>query len=152
MTRRLEKVKGLIEQEISKVILYKLQDPRINLATLTRVEPSPDLRMAKVYVSIQGDESAQKDILYALRHAKGYIQSEIASHLKLKNTPSLTFYLDEGKRKGGHVLELIEKAIKEDNVEGNMKKLNFGLPKGSLQESTIDMMKNAGYKVYVSSR
>ncbi|MFV1974180.1 MAG: 30S ribosome-binding factor RbfA, partial [Candidatus Scalindua sp.] len=80
MTRRLEKVKGLIEQEISKVILYKLQDPRINLAaTLTRVEPSPDLRMAKVYVSIQGDESAQKDILYALRHAKGFIQSEIAS-------------------------------------------------------------------------
>ena len=153
MTRRLEKVKGLIEQEISKVILYKLQDPRINLAaTLTRVEPSPDLRMAKVYVSIQGDESTQKDILYALRHAKGFIQSEIASHLKLKNTPSLTFYLDEGKRKGGHVLELIEKAIKEDNVEGNMNKLSFGLPKGSLQESTIGMMKNAGYKVYVSSR
>jgi len=52
MTRRLEKVKGLIEQEISKVILYKLQDPRINLAaTLTRVEPSPDLRMAKVCVN-----------------------------------------------------------------------------------------------------
>jgi len=57
----LEKVKGLIEQEISKVILYKLQDPRINLAaTLTRVEPSPDLRMAKVYVSIQGDEYSLK--------------------------------------------------------------------------------------------
>jgi ATP phosphoribosyltransferase len=159
MTRRLEKVKGLIEQEISKVILYKLQDPRINLAaTLTRVEPSPDLRMAKVYVSIQGDESAQKDILYALRHAKGFIQSEIASHLQLKNTPSLTFYLDEGRKKGGHVLELIEKAVNEDHDSaesrdgGIMKKLNFGLPKGSLQESTIGMMKNAGYKVYVSSR
>jgi len=67
MTRRLEKIKGLIEQEISKVILYKLQDPRISLATLTRVEPSPDLRLAKVYVSVQGDELTQKDILYALR-------------------------------------------------------------------------------------
>ena len=157
MTRRLEKVKGLIEQEISKVILYKLQDPRVNLVTLTRVEPSPDLRMAKVYVAIQGDESAQKDTLYALRHAKGFIQSEIASNLQLKSTPSLTFYLDEGKRKGGHVLELIEKAVKEDNIVGNrgeenMKKLSFGIPKGSLQESTIGMMKNAGYKVYVSSR
>ncbi|MHC4307365.1 MAG: ribosome-binding factor A, partial [Planctomycetota bacterium] len=104
---------------------------------------------------MQGDESAQKGALYALRHAKGYIQSEIASNLQLKSTPSLTFYLDEGKRKSGHVLELIEKAVKEDNIAGNrggenMKKLSFGLPKGSLQESTIGMMKNAGYKVYVS--
>ena len=114
MTRRLEKVKGLIEQEISKVILYKLQDPRINLVSVTRVEPSPDLRMAKVYVAIQGDEQSQTNTLNALKHAKGYIQSEIASHLKLKNTPSLTFYLDEAKKKSGHILELIEKAVNED--------------------------------------
>ena len=157
MTRRLEKVRGLIEQEISKVILYKLQDPRVNMVSVVRVEPSADLRLAKVYVAVQGDEKLQKNTLNALRHAKGFVQSEIASSLQLKNTPSLTFYLDEGKRKGGHILELIEKAVKEDNIAGNrdgenMKKLSFGLPKGSLQEATIDMMKNAGYKVYVSSR
>ncbi len=157
MTRRLEKVRGLIEQEISKVILYKVQDPRVNSVFVTRVEPSNDLRQAKVYVVVQGDEASQKNTLNALRHAKGFVQSEIASSLQLKNTPTLTFYLDEGKRKGGHILELIEKAVKEDNVTENrggenMKKLSFGLPKGSLQESTIGMMKNAGYKVYVSSR
>ena len=56
----MEKVRGVIEQEISKVILYKLQDPRINLVTVTRVEPSPDLRVAKVYVAIQGDAPSQK--------------------------------------------------------------------------------------------
>jgi ATP phosphoribosyltransferase len=158
MTRRLEKVRGVIEQEISKVILYRMQDPRINLITVTRVEPSPDLRMAKVYVAIQGDEPSQKKTLNALKHAKGYIQSEMASHLKLKNTPSLTFYLDEARKKSDHVLKLIEKAINEErNIAENrsseiVKKLRFGIPKGSLQEATIGMMKNAGYRVYVSSR
>ncbi|MEK6766687.1 MAG: ATP phosphoribosyltransferase [Planctomycetota bacterium] len=158
MTRRLEKVRGVIEQEISKVILYKLQDPRINLVTVTRVEPSPDLRVAKVYVAIQGDAPSQKKTLNALKHAKGYIQSEMASHLKLRNTPSLTFYLDEARKKSGHVLDLIEKAINEEkNIAENrgseiMEKLRFGIPKGSLQEATIGMMKNAGYRVYVSSR
>jgi ATP phosphoribosyltransferase len=160
MTRRLEKVKGVIAQEISRVILYKLQDPRIALVSVTRVEPSPDLRMAKVYVAIQGDETSQKYALNALKHAKGFIQSEMASHLRLKNTPVLNFYLDEGKKKGGHVLELIEKAVNEklnndiagDRGEVIMEKLCFGIPKGSLQESTISMMKNAGYRVYVSSR
>ena len=115
MTRRLEKVKGVIEQEISKIILYRLQDPRINLVTVTRVEPSPDLRMAKVYVSIPCDESSsQQKTLDALRHAKGFIQSEMALNLKLKNTPSLTFYLDETKKKSSHILQLIEKAVAED--------------------------------------
>ena len=47
-------------------------------------------------------------------HAKGFIQSEMASHLKLKNTPSLTFYLDETKKKSNHILQLIEKAVTED--------------------------------------
>lgn len=114
MTRRLEKVKGAIEQEISRVILYKLQDPRINQVSVTRVEPSSDLRMAKVYVTVQGDETAQKYALNALKHAKGFIQSEMAAHLRLKNTPLLSFYLDEGKKKSGHILELIEKAVNED--------------------------------------
>jgi ribosome-binding factor A len=114
MTRRLEKVKGVIAQEISKIILYRLQDPRISLVTVTRVEPSPDLRMAKVYVSIPCDEPSQQKTLDALRHAKGFIQSEMASHLKLKNTPSLTFYLDETKKKSSHILQLIEKAVTED--------------------------------------
>ncbi len=160
MTRRLERVKGVIEQEISKIILYKLQDPRINLVSVTRVEPSSDLKMAKVYVAVQGDEVAEKYALNALKHAKGFIQSEMASHLSLKNTPLLKFYLDDGKKKSGHVLELIEKAVNEElniNNAGNrggrfMKKLCFGIPKGSLQESTIGMMENAGYRVRISSR
>ena len=71
MTRRLERVKGVIAQEISKIILYRLQDPRINLVSVTRVAPSPDLRMAKVYVSIPCDESSQQKTLECPETCKG---------------------------------------------------------------------------------
>jgi len=114
MKRRLEKVRVALAQEISKVILYKMQDPRINLVTVTRLEPSPDLRTAKVYVTVLCDEPSQQKALNALNHAKGFIQSEMTSNLKMKNTPSLTFYLDETKKKSGHILQLIEKAVNED--------------------------------------
>ncbi len=114
MTRRLERVREIIKQEVSKAILYKLRDPRISLVTVTQVKPSPDLRMAKIYVTIHGDESTQNETLNALEHAKGYIQSEMALHLKMRNTPSLTFYLDETEKKSSHILRLIEKAVDED--------------------------------------
>lgn len=114
MTRRIERVGEIIKQEVSKIILYKLHDPRISLVTITKVIPSPDLRMAKVYVTIQGDESAQSKTLNALKHAKGYIQSEMALCLKMRNTPSLSFYLDDTGKKSSHILQLIEKAVNED--------------------------------------
>ncbi len=116
MTRRVERVGEIIKQEASKAILYKLQDPRIGgLVTVTRVVPSPDLRIAKIYVTILGDEPTQKKTLKALKHAKGYIQSEMASHLKMRNIPSLSFYLDDTEKKNSHILELINKAVNESN-------------------------------------
>ncbi len=116
MTRRIERVGEIIKQEASKAILFKLQDPRIGgLVTVTRVVPSPDLRIAKIYVTILGDEPTQKKTLKALKHAKGYIQSEMASHLKMRNTPSLSFYLDDTVKRNNHILELINKAVNESN-------------------------------------
>ncbi len=115
MTRRTERVGEIIKQEVSKIILYKLYDPRINLVTVTKVIISPDLKIAKVYVRIHGDETAQNRTINVLRHAKGHIQSEMATHLKMRNVPSLSFYLDDTEKKSSHILELIEKAIKEDN-------------------------------------
>lgn len=112
MTRRTERVGEVIKQEVSSVILYKLKDPRINLVTVTRVIPSPDLRMAKIYVVIHGDESVQNSVLDVLVHAKGHIQSEMARHSKMRSTPSLSFYLDETEKKSNHILQLIEKAAK----------------------------------------
>ena len=114
MTRRTERVGEIIKQEVSAAILYKLKDPRINLVTVTRVRPSPDLRMAKIYVVIHGDESTQNSVLDVLVHAKGYIRSEMARHLKMRSTPSLSFFLDETEKKSNHILQLIKKAANED--------------------------------------
>ncbi len=114
MTRRMERVGEVIKQEVSKIILYKVHDPRISLVTVTKVSPSPDLKMAKIYVAIHGDESTQKETLNVLKHAKGYIQSEMALCLKMRNTPSLSFYLDDTEKKSNRILQLIEKAVNEN--------------------------------------
>jgi len=115
MTRRMERVSEVIKQEVSKIVSYKLQDPRVGLVTVTKVSLSPDLRMAKIYVVIHGDESAQEETLNVLKRAKGYIQSEMAPCLKMRSTPSLSFYLDDTEKKNSHILQLIEKAVSEDN-------------------------------------
>lgn len=114
MTRRTERVGEVIKQEVSNVILHKLQDPRVSLVTVTNVMLSPDLRMAKIYVTIIGDESARKTTLDALNHAKGFIRTEMASHLKMRNTPSISFFLDCTKEKSNQIFQLIEKAVKEE--------------------------------------
>ncbi|MFQ5963130.1 MAG: 30S ribosome-binding factor RbfA [Candidatus Scalinduaceae bacterium] len=114
MTRRIERVGEIIKQEVSKIILYKLNDPRINLVTVTKVKPSPDLRTAKIYVTMSGNESEQNRTLDILKRAKGYIQSEITLRLKMRFTPSLSFYLDDTERKSSHILKLIEKAVDKD--------------------------------------
>nr|WP_230409910.1 hypothetical protein [Candidatus Kuenenia stuttgartiensis] len=90
-----------------------------------------------------------------LDHAKGFIQTELGSCLRIKNTPHLKFCLDELTEKRNRILKIIDEAVRgssviEKNWIGRMKTLNFGLPKGSLQESTIDMMKKAGYTVRVN--
>ncbi|MCP5003393.1 MAG: 30S ribosome-binding factor RbfA [Planctomycetes bacterium] len=114
MTRRTDRVSETVKHNVSNIILHKLYDPRLSLLTVTRVSVSPDLRNAKVYVTAHGDETAQKLSLQVLNHAKGHIQSEMARHLKLRNTPSLSFSLDNSEEMSNNILSLIEKAVKED--------------------------------------
>lgn len=106
-----------IRQEISKIVLYELNDPRIAFLTVTNVEASPDLKTAKVLISILGDKTPQKTVLKGLEHAKGYIQREVATRLKLRHTPIITFCLDESLKKGLRVLELIDEITKTSGEE-----------------------------------
>ncbi|MDR4503888.1 MAG: 30S ribosome-binding factor RbfA [Candidatus Scalindua sp.] len=114
MTRRTDKVSEIVKHNVSTIILYKLYDPRLSLVTVTKVSVSPDLRNAKVYVAVHGDEEAQNRTLQVLYHAKGHIQSEMATHLKMRNTPSLSFFLDDSEKRSNKILSLIEKAVNED--------------------------------------
>ncbi len=115
MTRRTDRVSEIVKHNVSNIILHKMYDPRLSLLTVTRVSVSPDLRNAKVYITVHGGETEKKRTLQVLNHAKGHIQSEMATHLKMRNTPSLSFFLDDSETKSNKILSLIEKAVNEDN-------------------------------------
>lgn len=111
-SRRIEKLSEVIKQEISKIMLYELKDPRISFITVTNVELAPDLRRAKIYVSVLGDETTQVKTLRGLEHAKGFVQTELGSRLKIRYTPILTFCIDETAKKSLHISKLIDEAVK----------------------------------------
>lgn len=116
-SRRSKRVSKAIKQEVSKIVLYELKDPRIGYVTITNVEASPDLRTAKVLVSILGDQVSQGTVMKGLEHARGHIQAEIAHRLKLRFTPIITFCIDESMKKGLRVLEIIEEVTKQESSE-----------------------------------
>jgi len=97
-SRRLEKVSKVIQATISNVIRDDLADPRVKgLISVTRVDVSPDLRNAKIYLSILGiDEKQQQLSLMGINHANGFIRSHLAKKMTMKTCPALIFYLDAG--------------------------------------------------------
>ncbi|MGQ3684031.1 MAG: 30S ribosome-binding factor RbfA [Candidatus Loosdrechtia sp.] len=119
-SRRIERLSEAIKQEVSKVILYKLKDPRVSFITVTKVEVTSDLKRARVYISVMGDEKVQQKTLLGIERAKGFIQSEVGAQLHIRYTPVLTFYLDESVKKSIRISKLIDDAVKgsEVNREG----------------------------------
>ncbi len=116
-SRRVKRVAEAIRQEVSKIVLYELNDPRIAFVTVTNVDASPDLRTAKVLISILEDKVPQKTVMKGLEHAQGYIQGEVATRLSLRYTPVITFCLDESTKKSLRVLKLIDEVTNEEKDE-----------------------------------
>lgn len=112
-TRRQEKVARVVKEAVSDAIAHHLSDPRIEgLVSVTRVEMSPDLRNAYVYISIFGkDEVSQSKTFTALTHAKSRIQSMVAANLQRKFCPVLHICRDEKFKKTLDILNLIDKAV-----------------------------------------
>ena len=95
MSIRLEKVSRLIKEEISLIFLHKVQDPALGLLTITGVKVSPDLRNAKVYISIYQKEK-RDELLQKVNDIKGFIKGQLANRIKnLRFVPDLTFYIDD---------------------------------------------------------
>jgi ribosome-binding factor A len=101
----------VIREVAAETILFELRDPRIKMVTVTRVEVSGDLQIAKIYVSVMGDQKTQDLCLHGLTHSAGFIQSKLGSRLKTRFTPSVRFYLDEGVKKSIEVSRLINEAL-----------------------------------------
>ena len=91
---RSERVEGQLKKEISKILLEDLKDPRIGFATITRIELTGDLRYARIYFSILGDDKAKEESLKGIKSAVGFIRKLIAERIKLRYVPELYFKLD----------------------------------------------------------
>ena len=101
------RVGELLQAEIADLLLRQLKDPRLSMATISRVEVSPDLREARVYVSRVGSESKQKEAMEGFDRAVGFIRGQLGRRLKLRHTPSLTFVLDTAIAEGVRISRLL---------------------------------------------
>jgi ribosome-binding factor A len=104
---RMRRVDEAMRAVLSDAIAKDLKDPRVGFVTVTGVKTSPDLRHARVYVSVLGDEPTRTASLDGLRSAHGYLQGVIASQLTLKHTPALTFAYDDSVDRGTRITELL---------------------------------------------
>jgi ribosome-binding factor A len=106
---RMRRVDEAMRAVLSETIATDLHDPRVGFVTVTGVKTSPDLRHARVYVSVLGDEQSRADSLLGLQSAHGFLQSRVSSALRLKHTPQLNFEYDDTVEKGMRIHELLER-------------------------------------------
>jgi ribosome-binding factor A len=103
-----------IRRRLTEIISRVLKDPRVSfMSSITRVQMSPDLRYAKVYVSVMGTADEQRETIAALKHAAGFLRHELGVDLRLRHTPELQFILDASLSEGDRVLKLIREVESE---------------------------------------
>lgn len=100
---------------LSEAISTDLQDPRVGFVTVTAVKTSPDLRHARVYVSVLGTDEERAETLEGLAAAHGFLQGRVSSQLRLKHTPMLTFDYDESVERGMRISRLIDEEAHADD-------------------------------------
>lgn len=112
------RINGEVKRELSSIIRGEIKDPRINpLTSVVEVEVAPDLKSAKAYISVLGDEKSQQDTLAGLRSAEGYIRRALAKSINLRNTPELRFILDQSIEYGVNMSRLIDDVNHSSKVD-----------------------------------
>ena len=102
------RINSEVQRELSEIISRELKDPRIHpMTTVISVEVTPDLKYCKAYISVLGNEEAGKDTIQGLRSAVGFIRTQLARKINLRNTPELTFILDQSIEYGVNMTRLI---------------------------------------------
>jgi ribosome-binding factor A len=107
-TGRMRRVDEAVREVLSDAIATQLRDPRVGFVTVTGVKTSSDLRHARVYVSVLGDQETREASLAGLRSAHGFLQGLLAAELKLKHTPALTFFYDQSVDRGMRISRLLD--------------------------------------------
>jgi ribosome-binding factor A len=117
--QRKDRVGDLIKREIAQIVQREVKDPGIGFVTITAVEVSTDLKQAKVFYSVLGDEDSKRRSASALKRASGFIQNEIGGRLRLKYTPEILFHFDKSVEYGAHIEELIERIHRAERAKGD---------------------------------
>jgi len=111
--RRPQRLAEQIKEEVSLVIAGELEDPRVGLVTVTEARLSPDLRHAKIFVSVRGTKEEIKASLAALKHAAGFIRAQLGPSLTVRYTPELHFVHDDSVETAARIEELLSEEIQK---------------------------------------
>ena len=113
--KRSARVSDQMKEEIADILMRKVRDPRVGFVTVTDVVVSDDLRNAKVFVSVLGDE--REDTLKALEHATAFIRSELGRRMRMKFMPELLFRHDDAAARGAHIMELLHQIEEQERKD-----------------------------------
>ncbi|HET9212290.1 MAG TPA: 30S ribosome-binding factor RbfA [Thermoanaerobaculia bacterium] len=108
MSRRTDRVSDVLRAELSDLLLREVHDPRVKLASVTEVEVTSDLRRAVVKISVLGSDEQRQEAIEGLRHAKGFLRTELAHRLRTRATPELVFELDRGAEHSQRISDILE--------------------------------------------
>ena len=119
--RRPERVADILRDEISQIVGYELEDPRLTMVTVTDVRLSDNRRDAQVFVTVAGNEEEHRLALTALRHAAPYVRKQLSLSLNLPRTPEIHFVRDTVEERAEHVDRLLQELALEQKEEEGMK-------------------------------
>ena len=111
---RADRVSGLIQETLSDLLNKSIHDPRLQMITITKVKMSADLKLARIYFAIYGDDKKSENAAKGFESARGFIKRILAPKLGLRYMPDLQFFYDDSLDYGSHIDQLLEK-IKTDN-------------------------------------
>lgn len=116
--RRMERVNGLLREEIAGLLSSQVNDPRLKgIITITQVRTASDLRSARVYISVMGPESVCQEALAGMQSSASYLRRELRSRVSLRHIPFLTFQLDDAMMEADRLMQLIEDLEVPDETE-----------------------------------
>jgi len=111
------RVAQAVREVVANAILHDVHDPRVRNVTILSAEVSPDLRHAKVFFTVTGDQREQKRVMHGLQSARGFLQSKIAARLQTRVTPELRFEFDDSAKRTADLLRLIESTVSPEESE-----------------------------------
>jgi ribosome-binding factor A len=120
MSRRTDRINGLLRQEISQLLSRGIKDPRLNgVISITQVQTSSDLRNARVFLSVMGDKKTKETALDGIQSAAAFLRRELRGRLKMRYVPFLKFSLDDSMENADYVLQLMDQLHTEPSLAAN---------------------------------